>query len=186
MGDLLTLAPERERPRGERLSLAAVAEAARERWHGPAESTQHQLRLAGRAEVAVVASRDDLAVMLDNMIENALNYSPPGTTVSLDWGVDGALAELAVLDEGPGIGAEESARVFERFYRGSAGRDAPGTGLGLPVVQALAERWGGQASLAGRPEGGTRAAVTLPAAGAARGDLPSLDGVLDESLPGRG
>jgi two-component system, OmpR family, sensor kinase len=188
LGDLLTLAPERECPRGERLSLAVIAAAARERWQGPAESTGHRLRLAGRAEVLVLASRDDLAVMLDNMIENALNYSPPGTTVSLDWGVEGAIAELAVLDEGPGIDAEESARVFERFYRGSAGRDgAPGTGLGLPVVQALAERWGGQASLAGRREGGTRAAVALPAADAARAArLPSLDGMLDQSLPGRG
>ncbi len=137
--------------------------------------------------MSVVASRDDLAVMLDNMIENALNYSPAGTTVTLDWGAEGLMALLAVLDEGPGIEADERARVFERFYRGSAGRGAPGTGLGLPVVQALAERWGGQASLAGRPEGGTIAMVRLPAAdGPGEPTVPALDEMLDIPLPDRG
>ena len=188
LGDLLTLAPERELPQGMRLSLADVAEAARERWRGPADSTRHRLELSGRADVSVVASRDDLAVMLDNLLENALNYSPAGTTVTLDWRVEGSMALLAVLDEGPGIEVEERSRVFERFFRGSAARDgAPGTGLGLPVVQALAERWGGRASLAARAEGGTAAIVSLPAVdGPAEPGLPSLDEMLDRPLPGRG
>lgn len=111
--------------------------------------------------MSVRSSRDDIAVMLDNMIENALNYSPPGTTVTLDWGREGPLAHLAVLDEGPGLHAQERSRVFERFFRGAAGREGvPGTGLGLPVVAALAERWGGEASLTERPDGGARADLT--------------------------
>jgi two-component system sensor histidine kinase QseC len=53
--------------------------------------------------------------------------------------------------------------VFERFYRGAAGSDgAPGTGLGLSVVEALAERWEGSVRLASRPSGGTDAEILLP------------------------
>ena len=185
--ELLTLASERERPAAQRLSLAGAAEEARERWRAPAESSRHAIRLTGEEPVNVGSSRDDLAVMLDNMIENALNYSPSGTTVTLDWGREGPLAYLAVLDEGPGLEAEERSRVFERFFRGRASREGvPGTGLGLPVVQALAERWNGQASLTARPEGGTRAQVSLPAAGETDAvTLPSLDEELDQPLPGR-
>ena len=127
------------------------------------------------------------AVMLDNMIENALNYSPSHTTVTIDWGRDGALAYLAVLDEGPGVETEERSRVFERFFRGRASQEGvPGTGLGLPVVQALAERWDGQASLTERADGGTRAQISLPAVSDADGvSFPTLDEELDQSLPGR-
>lgn len=185
--ELLTLASERERPSGERLSLADTVEEARERWRGPAERSRHSLQVAGGETVSVDSSRDDLAVMLDNMIENALNYSPSGTTVTIDWGREGPLACMTVLDEGPGLEAEERSRVFERFFRGRAGHDGvPGTGLGLPVLQALAERWGGRASLTEREEGGTRAKVSLPAVGASEeATLPSLDAELDQPLPGR-
>ena len=56
--------------------------------------------------------------------------------------------------------------LFERFARGSASKEGPtGTGLGLAIVQTLAQRWGGQASLRTRPEGGARAEIRLPARG---------------------
>jgi signal transduction histidine kinase len=85
------------------------------------------------------------------------------TTVVIEWGADGESARLAVLDEGPGIDPAEQDRVFERFYRGAAGSDgAPGTGLGLSVVEALAERWDGSVRLASRPAGGTDAGILLP------------------------
>ena len=85
--------------------------------------------------------------------------------MTITWGADGDEAFVAVLDEGPGISPEDAAAAFERFRRGAArpaGRG--GTGLGLAIVGALAERWGGSASLARRPEGGTRAEIRLPAA----------------------
>ena len=187
--ELLTLAQEHERPAGERLSLAALAEQARDRWSGLAESTGHELRLDGAPGVSVVSSPDDLAVMLDNLIENALNYSPSGSVVSLEWRCDGPFARLVVLDEGPGVGEDERSRVFERFYRGRAARDgATGTGLGLPVVQALAERWEGDASITNRPGGGALATIRLPAVetGVDVQDLHCVDPELGRSLPGRG
>ena len=68
----------------------------------------------------VAASAEDLAAILDNLTENALNYSPPGTAVTLTWAIDGDRVRLAVLDEGPGLDPDEGERVFQRFYRGSA------------------------------------------------------------------
>jgi signal transduction histidine kinase len=121
--------------------------------------------VAGHADPAIaVGNADDIATSLDNLIENALVHTPEGSTVGITWGRDGAQAFVAVLDEGPGISAEDAAAAFERFRRGAtrpAGRG--GTGLGLAIVGALAARWGGSASLRRRPEGGTRAEIRLPA-----------------------
>lgn len=67
---------------------------------------------------------------------------------------------LAVLDRGPGLAPGEAEHVFGRFYRGSASRHgAPGTGLGLTIVETLARRWGGSAALGDRPGGGARVEV---------------------------
>jgi signal transduction histidine kinase len=186
LSELLTLARERERPEPEDVSLAEVARAAHERWEAPAESAGRNLVLAGgEGEPVVAATEADLAVVLDNLVENALNYSPAGSTVSIEWAADATGARLAVLDEGPGIDPAEREQVFERFFRGAASRGgAPGTGLGLPVVEALAARWGGSVELVDRPEGGTRAELVLPlATGSAQ---PSPDPDFDDALPGRG
>ena len=105
-----------------------------------------------------------MAIVLDNLVENALRYAPRGTDVELGWSRAGERAVLAVSDRGPGLGAEEAERVFERFVRGAESRGAvPGTGLGLAIVRTLARRWGGDATLAPRAGGGTRAEVSFPA-----------------------
>jgi two-component system, OmpR family, sensor kinase len=163
--DLLVLARE-ERPADPEAaeSLARAAGAARERWTGPAEEDGHELEVEGDAGIGVRSAGDDLAAILDNLLENALRYSPPDTPVRMEWSRDGDGAVLAVLDRGPGIAAGERGAVFERFYRGEAARGTPGTGLGLAIVEALAARCGGSARLAARPGGGTRAEVRLPLA----------------------
>jgi two-component system, OmpR family, sensor kinase len=182
--ELLTLARERERPEPERLSVAEVAEAAAERWEGPAESSGHRLSAGGDGAPVVAATDADLAVILDNLVENALNYSPGGTAVAIEWGAGSGSAWVAVLDEGPGIEPGERERVFERFYRGAASRGgAAGTGLGLSVVESLARRWDGSVTLEERPEGGTRAELVLPLLGSAA--QPSPDPQLDDALPRR-
>jgi signal transduction histidine kinase len=185
LSELLTLARERERPEPEEVSLADAARAAHERWEGPAETAGQRLLVQGQSEPVVAATEADLAVVLDNLVENALNYSPAGSSVTIEWGAQGGSARVAVLDEGPGIEPAERERVFERFFRGDAARGgAPGTGLGLSVVEALAERWGGSVELLDRPDGGTRAEVVLPLARPAA--QPSVDPQLDDALPGRG
>ena len=81
------------------------------------------------------------AIALDNLVENALTYSPSEGTVTIAVGASGDECFVAVLDEGPGFEPGEEQRVVERFARGSAGRSSPGTGLGLSIVQTLAHRW---------------------------------------------
>jgi two-component system, OmpR family, sensor kinase len=184
LSELLMLARERERPEPERLSMTEVALAAVERWEGPAGRSGHRLSAGGDGAPMVAATDADLAVILDNLIENALNYSPGGAAVAIEWGAGGGSAWVAVLDEGPGIDPEEREHVFERFYRGAASRGgAAGTGLGLSVVESLARRWDGSVTLEERPQGGTRAELRLPLQPGT--PQPSPDPQLDDALPGR-
>jgi signal transduction histidine kinase len=160
---LLTLAREGDRPGPSRpVSLARAAERAHERWAATAEQDGRTLELVGNGDATIAASDEDLAILLDNLIENALHYSP--ARVELDWGRDGGEAWVAVLDEGPGLAAGEETKVFERFARGSAGSGQSGTGLGLAIVDTLARRWRGRAALTNRLDGGTRAEVRFPVA----------------------
>jgi signal transduction histidine kinase len=177
---LLTLAREGDRPPARAtVSLAAAVEAAEERWGDRARSSGHELATVSRDDAVARASEEDIAIVLDNLIENALNYSPGGT-VTVECGRERDEVFVAVSDEGPGLEPGEEERVFDRFARGSGGRGAPGTGLGLALVATLARRWGGSARIANRPEGGARAEVRLPAAA-----LQSSNRDLDEALPSR-
>jgi signal transduction histidine kinase len=183
LSELLTLAGGGERPAAQPLDVSGLVLATGARWEGPAERSDHELRVASGPPAVIAASAEDLAAILDNLTENGLNYSPPGSTVTLTWTSDGETVRLAVLDEGPGLDPDEGERVFQRFYRGSASRSgASGSGLGLAVVESLAARWGGEVTLPNRPEGGARAEVALAAVRA----LPRADPQLDESLPRRG
>jgi two-component system OmpR family sensor kinase len=95
--------------------------------------------------VAVAGDGSDVAIVLDNLIENAIVYSPGGGAVAISVATEGI---VRVRDAGPGIDPGEAARVFDRFFRGSAGRSTPGgTGLGLAIVRDLAARWGGGVEL---------------------------------------
>ena len=179
---LLTLAREGDRPTARAtVSLRAAVERAEERWTERARSSGNELATACSGNAVASASEEDLAIVLDNLIENALNYSPGGV-VTVECGRDRQEVYLAVLDEGPGLEPGEEARIFERFTRGSGGRSSAGTGLGLALVATLARRWGGTATIANRPEGGARAEVRLPAASEPL-QTPNRD--LDEALPGR-
>ena len=182
---LLALAREGAQPSPARpVFLSEAARSAVERWEAQAASGGSRLALTGADDVLAAASDEDVAIVLDNLIENALRYSPPGTEVTVRWRLEGDRAVLSVEDEGPGLAAGEEAHVFERFARGSAAHGASGSGLGLPIVATLARRWGGTASIRNRAEGGAEARIELPAA--PRGALPSLNRELDRALPGGG
>jgi two-component system, OmpR family, sensor kinase len=175
---LLMLAREGQRPATGRLvSLALATARAHERWVDRAEQRGQQLVLGNGEDVVVHASEEELAIMLDNLIENALHYSPSESSIELEFGREDHEAYVAVLDDGPGLGEGEEQALFDRFARGAASGGTPGTGLGLAIVQTLAHRWRGEASLKQRPEGGARAEVRLPVA-----SLPSPNPELEESL----
>jgi signal transduction histidine kinase len=164
LNTLLMLAREGQtRVTGRLVSLGLASQHAHERWEARSEQLGQRLLLEPGDDVVVLAIEEDLAIILDNLIENALHYSPEGSSVTIEFGREGTDAYLAVLDDGPGIAPGEEEAVFERFRRGSASKSSSGTGLGLAIVQTLAQRWGGRASLSARAEGGTRAEIRLPA-----------------------
>jgi signal transduction histidine kinase len=180
---LLTLAREGDRPPvRQAISASEALERARERWDERAARGGHRLELDCRDRGLAAVSDEDLAIIVDNLVENALVYSPDGGTVTLECGRDGTEVVVAVSDEGPGLEPGEEEQVFERFVRGSGGQGTPGTGLGLAIVATLARRWGGSARISNRVERGARAEVRLPAAPAS---LQTPNRSLDEALPGR-
>jgi two-component system sensor histidine kinase KdpD len=102
-----------------------------------------------------------------NLVENAAKYSPEGTVIDVtvwdDEARNSGRVDITVDDEGPGIPAEERARVFERFRRLAGHEARPGTGIGLYVVKALVEAHGGSVVVEDGPQGwGTRFRVSLP------------------------
>jgi two-component system, OmpR family, sensor kinase len=146
---------------GRSIDVAEVARAAVGRWAEPAASSGHELELGRQTSAFVWADTADLGHLLDNLIENALRYCPPGTTITVEANAEDGRAALAVADTGPGIPPDDRSRVFERFYRGANGRRAgAGTGLGLAIVAELADRWQGTIRLVDGP--GTRVEAVFP------------------------
>jgi signal transduction histidine kinase len=146
---------------GKPVDLAAAAREAVERWRRPVEHAGKHLHLGADEAAVVWASETDVAHVLDNLIENALRYCPPGASISVEARNGAAEGVLAVADDGPGIAPADRERVFERFYRGAVGRQAgPGTGLGLAIVAELVRRWGGDVRLLDGP--GTRIEGAFP------------------------
>ena len=103
-----------------------------------------------------------LVQVLNNLAGNAFKHSPAGTPVELRARADGDRVSIAVIDSGPGIEPEFLAHIFEPFSQasGSGGRD-DGLGLGLYIVQALAEAMGGAVRAESSPGTGSRFTVTL-------------------------
>ena len=102
---------------------------------------------------------EGLRVMLGNLVDNAIRYTPGGGRIDLSVRVAGGQALLEVEDSGPGIAPEHLLRVFDRFYR-EPGTQTPGSGLGLAIVKNIVERHGGRIELtAGSSGQGLRAMV---------------------------
>jgi len=129
-----------------------------------AERRHQQLDCEGvEATPAVLLRREALDILLRNLVENAVRYSPADTKVSVTATVQGERVRIIVEDEGEGVSAEQAGRVLERFYRGR--QDGQGAGLGLSIVSRILTLAGGE--LAFIPRNGTQKAhvvVTLPRA----------------------
>ena len=117
--------------------------------------------------LAVRADRDRLAQVLDNLLSNALRYSPAGGRIIVAGRRTGDGVQLAVTDEGPGLTAEQRERVFERFYRvdPSRSRALGGSGIGLAIARALIDAMAGRMWVDSEGEGrGSTFQIELPAA----------------------
>ncbi len=143
------------------VDLRMVADAAARDWAPKALAQNIDIGFAlEHAEVAGDPSQ--LHEILDNLIDNALRYTPAGGTVTVSTGQEGGLPFLSVDDTGPGIAVAERARVRERFYR-IAGTSGEGSGLGLAIVQEIVDRYGATLKIAPSSDlGGTRMRVIFP------------------------
>jgi len=145
--DLLQLAraASAESP-GQEVDLAAMARSAVERWRSQAEAAGQVVRPDADGACLVWADPGDIDHVLDNLVENAIRYSPDGSEVSV--AVTEGRPAVIVSDNGPGIPLAERDRIFERFYRGATGRaTGKGSGLGLAIVAEITRRWGGRIRL---------------------------------------
>ena len=129
------------------------------------QCSQHGLQLQVQAASAQCAFHaDSVAMLLRNLVENAVRYTPAPGSIEVSCGQDAQHAFLRVADSGPGIPPAMQERVFERFFRLS-GAQTPGSGLGLSIVQRIAERHGARISLGpGLQGGGLAVTVQFPRA----------------------
>ena len=122
--------------------------------------------LTYRAEgtCTVLAARDEIHQIIYNLADNAVKYSPPGSTVQVSLLHRGDQVVLTVEDNGPGIPEEDLPRLFERFYRVDKARSraAGGTGLGLAIVSDTVRKRGGTVEAGNRPAGGAVFTVRWP------------------------
>jgi two-component system phosphate regulon sensor histidine kinase PhoR len=106
--------------------------------------------------------------ILDNLVDNALKYTPEGGTIRVGWHAENGQVVLEVADTGIGIPERDLPRIFERFYRvdKARSRELGGTGLGLSIVKHLVQAMHGTISAASKPDQGTTFHVRLPRADA--------------------
>ncbi len=166
--DLLMLARVESETEGfvcQEVPLAKVVHACLERQRPLAEGQKQQLLAVPPAcPVAAWADEEALGQILDNLVDNALKYTPASGTIHVRWGRDGEQAFLQVQDTGIGIPEKDLSRIFERFYRvdKARSRELGGTGLGLAIVKHLAQALHGSVSATSAVGQGSTFTVSLP------------------------
>jgi signal transduction histidine kinase len=167
----------------EPVDVGAVVAGRRDAWFALASERDVTIESdAPPIQVRSVPGR--LEQVLDNLLSNALEVAPAGSTLHVDVLRAGADARLEVRDAGPGMSPEQRARAFDRFWRGGATRrDGGGFGLGLAIVRELVNADGGTVELDDAPEGGLRVSITLPLANGAPAPRDEL--ARDERVPVR-
>ncbi|OZI30286.1 two-component sensor histidine kinase [Bordetella genomosp. 10] len=147
----------------QRLDLGDVARQAIADVLPEANARGMDIGMDGAPQAWVRGNGDALALLLRNLLDNAIKYTPPGGRIDVVLASTPGGARLLVDDSGPGVPEAERERVFDRFYR-LANHDEVGSGLGLSIVRAIAERHGATVRLDQAPElGGLRVEVDFPA-----------------------
>jgi signal transduction histidine kinase len=119
---------------------------------------------------ALVGDRLRLYQVLENLVSNALKFTPQGGSVEIKTTTEGESVLIEVADNGIGIPIADQPRLFERFFRSSAATDQaiPGTGLGLAIVKAIVEAHNGRITVVSAEGHGTTFRVELPIAADSR------------------
>jgi len=164
VGDLLQFARAEETATPEPVDLVQLAADRVDTWSAIADVADVALDFTSPSDpVFVSAVPGGVEQILDNLIDNAITAAPPGTHVSVTVVRGRTDHRFTIADEGPGLSDELKARALDRFWRFD--HSDPGTGLGLPIANALAQASGGSLLLHDSPSGGLAATVTLPAIG---------------------
>ena len=120
----------------------------------------------------IVADEHRVAEAVENLVSNAVKFTPSGGQVHVSVEDLGAAVAVVVRDDGPGIDEDDRRRLFERFFRSAKSEGLPGTGLGLSIVKAIAETHGGSISVESAPGRGATFELRLPRTGPERAEAP--------------
>jgi two-component system sensor histidine kinase SenX3 len=128
------------------------------------EARNIRLMVSNQMPATVFGDRDQLSMAINNLIENAINYSPENTKVSISTSIEDEIVTISVSDQGIGIPDSELERIFERFYRvdPARSRETGGTGLGLSIVKHVAAKHGGEIKVWSSQNVGSTFALRLP------------------------
>jgi signal transduction histidine kinase len=140
--------------------LSSLVRDLRQQNSGSGASLEHDL--SAPPETRILADPLRLHQVIENLVSNAMKFSPAGGRVTLSVQVSDQSQIWEVRDQGPGIPEAEQARIFERFYRSQAAKAKPGTGLGLAIVKHLCRLMGGEVMVESRPGEGATFRVMLP------------------------
>lgn len=129
-----------------------------------AESRNISINFDIQEECKVFADKEQLVMAIQNLVENAINYSPNKTKVNITVRAEGDNVEILVKDQGIGIPEDDLERIFERFYRvdPARSRETGGTGLGLSIVKHVAANHGGEVRVWSKPDEGSTFTFVLP------------------------
>jgi two-component system OmpR family sensor kinase len=141
-----------------------------------ATAPDRDIDLVGEAHANVTGDPHQLRQVLANLLRNALVHTPPGTAVEVRVTREGDTLVLEVRDHGPGLPADDTGALFDRFWRAEAGRERgkAGAGLGLAIVAGIVGAHGGEVRAENAPGGGARFTVRLPAG--PRAEAPARPG----------
>ena len=148
------------------VDLASTCEQAVADLHSLAKSHSVDLVCGADTQARVKADPFELRILWVNLLQNAIQHSPRGSTVSVNVTAQNPESVTVIVeDQGTGIPTEHLPRVFDRFYRSdpSRNRDTGGAGLGLAICQKLVQAYGGHIQIDSSIDAGTRVSVTLPA-----------------------
>ncbi len=145
----------------ERVDLAELVASVVEFFEPIAEEREIEIRYQRPPPCEIAGERVWLARLFSNLVDNALKYSDPGSSVRLEIQAGSDHFAVSIADAGVGIPSEAQARIFERFYRGETPRGA-GLGIGLPLAQEIARAHGGTIEVESRLGRGSRFRVCLP------------------------
>jgi len=159
--------------KAETVEVADIVKAVVERVRQDSRADKLTIRFAVAADPGILrADPAALDELVSNLVDNAVRYTPPGGSVTVEVNATVDEAAIVVRDTGPGISPEDLEQIFEPFYRGQAQKSIPGTGLGLPITKRIAEAHGGRVEVQTDLGKGSAFLVFLPRKGVKNGNGP--------------